>query len=296
MKLEKAFAAERRACREAVRLDLRVERGLSARRGEADRIGGGLSEEGKGLGSRSGWCGQSSEGGELSRSRFGGRRTKAVGVEGAELAREKSVSSSSSDGVEWIDSLDTERDGGQVSRSVSSRNESSESAVSRRKSSGDPFPSDDGVLVSRAHSFLNRSTDSFRGSEADDRWPTERDLSGGMAVTASSPASRGGRFAPSFLVDPRIVRGALAGAAGLRGGITMGFEVGIGGLASTPSALDCFRGPFRGEGLLDWVGDLRELGGGAGRRYERGTIIVKTWVVRGRDDAGRQHLFRRGYV
>jgi hypothetical protein len=46
----------------------------------------------------------------------------------------------------------------------------------------------------------------------------------------------------------------------------MGFEVDIGGLVSTGSALGCLLDPLRGDGLRDWLGDLREGVGGDGRR------------------------------
>jgi len=104
--------------------------------------------------------------------------------------------SNSRDGVEVMDSDETDRDVIVMdcfsASSSPSSNMLSESAGSSRKSRGDPLLKDDEALTSLSHSFRRCSTDSRLGEvEALSFWA--RLLGGGIAVTAKSAATAGGR-------------------------------------------------------------------------------------------------------
>jgi hypothetical protein len=105
------------------------------------------------------------------------------------------VSSASRDGIDMRESLDMDRDGGdRWPFSVSSSPESncSESDGSRRKSRGDPLPSEDEALTSFFHSSRKCSMDNRLGRDIDvfDRFVC---FGGGIDVMANKAATDAGR-------------------------------------------------------------------------------------------------------
>jgi hypothetical protein len=197
VKLEKDFAADLSALSEAVRFDLKVDFGLIVRswRGVMSEIM--VVTESAGELGRRGWSSHSSIGGDdtnfsllwVSPADF--LLTKE-GREGA-LIVDMVLFAASSDGVDAMESLDTDLDDmkpGSFSSSISCRLASSlspSSAGSSSMSSG-PLPSEDAGVPSRLHSCTNSSIDMRLCRDV----RRCRDLGGGMAVTARSAATAGG--------------------------------------------------------------------------------------------------------
>lgn len=166
VKLEKDFAADLRALRDAVRLDLRLDFFLT---GSLDRwlkgFGTIVSSESLAEEGRRGWSSHCSVGGEMiSFSAFIAlaRRLRNEGVEGPLLIVDVVLRAGSRDGVvDAIESLDTERDDSKspsFSSSISARlSSSSSSAGSSRISNGVRNGSDDGEVPSSLHSCINSS-------------------------------------------------------------------------------------------------------------------------------------------
>jgi hypothetical protein len=123
------------------------------------------------------------------------RRNEGTGVEGVLHNDEYVPTSASSDGVETIDSLDTDLDvivmlclsaSSSPSNSISSLSDGS-----NKKSKGEPAPKDDAALVSLFHSCLKCSMDTRRG-RVEALALAVRLFRGGIAVTDSSAATAGG--------------------------------------------------------------------------------------------------------
>jgi len=158
-----------------------------------------VTSESVGEGERSGWSSRQfcARGEVTSFSLRTGTdfRLRYDGVDGV-LNEDTVLWAASRDGVDDIDSLETDRDDrkpASFSSSTSCRlmsSSSASSAGSSRMSNGDLCPSDDGVPSSCLHSFINSSMDTRVCCELRRRCSP---LGGGIAVTARSAATAGGR-------------------------------------------------------------------------------------------------------
>ena len=161
------------------------------------RLGDSVSGEWVGEEGRRGWSSHSSVGGAETSFSFLSVTDLRLTKErvGSELIVDMVLLAASRDGVDAMDSLETERDDmnpGSFSSSTSCRLASSPSISSTGSSSisnGDRNLSDDSLGPSRLHSCTNSSMDTRDCCELRRRW---RDLGGGMAVTASKAATAGG--------------------------------------------------------------------------------------------------------
>jgi hypothetical protein len=215
VKLEKAFAAERSAASEAVRLDLSELFCFCVERGVATGVRVGVDHKVVAVGtSRSGWSGHSSAGGEETLRWERDMRRTDVGVSGSEKVGDRIGSMSNSrEGVDMMESLEIERDGndkGLFSRLEPSRTWSDEASDgSRSKSRGEPFPVEYETLASFFHSSRRCSMDIRFGNDRTGIDFKERFFGGGIDVTAKRLATDAGSALSSWRDFLASLRGVM---------------------------------------------------------------------------------------
>lgn len=168
------------------------------------------------------------------------------------------ISSNSREGVDMMESEETERDGSEptsLSLSCSSSVIARPSDASSRKSNGEPLPRDDEALTSFCHSFLRCSMDTRLGNDAD---VLGFGLRGGIVVFAKIAATEAGSGGSFSLTRPFFSSLRDEADACFLTGMDIGCDVGV-SLAGAVLLLNTFVGCTVGLMCLGWVGVMTGL-------------------------------------